>query len=160
MQEKQKKQGKEAPLVLDWMDTWVENYVKPNLAYKTYRCYDSAVKILRRHNPELSKICLEEMDTFKTQCILNSLADNFARSTINSTRVVFHESFLAASEIPSLSVSPLGKLKIPLSAKTKKVRALTRAEQATVEEAAQTVLLERWQFSFSVRDFAQKSFVI
>lgn len=127
--------------VMGWMEKWLETYVKPNLAYKTCRSYSAVINILRVHFPELNDMPVGEIDTLQAQCIINSLASQFARSTLCTLRVVFHEASVAASEVVALHTHPIGRLMIPKKARVRKVRAMTRAEQETVEDAAQTALL-------------------
>ncbi|WP_274379846.1 MULTISPECIES: site-specific integrase [Caproicibacterium] len=81
------------------------------------------------------------MNSFHAQRIINSLADKYSKSTLNEMRVIFHQSFEAASQIPSMHVNRIGKMRIPDRASQKHVRALTRAEQEAVEEAAQHVYM-------------------
>jgi integrase len=127
--------------VLSWMKKWCEIYVKPNLAVKTYSCYNNAIKELEHHQPELQEMPLSEFTSLYAQNILNSLANTYAKSTLNDIRVVFHKSFEVASKIPSLKICSIGKLYIPKKASQKKVRAFTRTEQKIVEEAAHKTLL-------------------
>ena len=124
----------------DWMNEWLTTFIQPNRAVKTYSCYKAVINILGRECPQLSKITPHEMDTIQAQKILNGLEFKFAKSTLNSMRVVFHESMQRACEIHALHALPLGRLMVPKQAAVKQVRAMTRAEQATVEEAAETDL--------------------
>lgn len=125
----------------DWMNEWLTTFIQPNRAAKTYSCYKAVINILGRECPQLSKITPHEMDTIQAQKILNGLEFKFAKSTLNSMRVVFHESMQRACEIHALHALPLGRLMVPKQAAVKQVRAMTRAEQAAVEEAAETELL-------------------
>ena len=127
--------------VSNWMRQWVNTYVKPNLAVKTYESYDIVERMMEDHYPKLAEMPLQQMTSLCAQQILNGLADEYSKSTLNSLRVILHESMQAASENSALNVQPLGKLRIPENAAVKEVRALTRTEQAEVEEAAQRVLL-------------------
>lgn len=124
----------------DWLDEWLEVFIKPNRAVKTYRCYKAVINIINRECPKMKEITPCEMDTLYAQKILNSFRRKFSKSTLNSMRVVFHESMLRASENRDMKACPLGKLMVPQDAAEKHVRAMTRAEQAAVEDAAQTVL--------------------
>jgi integrase len=127
--------------VITWMEKWLQTYVRPNLAYKTYSSYSTVINILKTHFPELKDIPINELNTFQAQQIINNLADKFARSTLCTLRVVLHESYDYAEGIPYLNTHPLGKLMIPKSAKVRKVRAMTKPEQEAVEDVAQTALL-------------------
>ncbi|WOC32346.1 MULTISPECIES: tyrosine-type recombinase/integrase [Caproicibacterium] len=131
----------EKTTVMDWLKKWNETYSKPNLAEKTYACYKCAIGILNRYHPELQDMPLDELTSLYIQRILNDLAGKYAKSTLNSIRVVFHKAYEAASEIPAFGVSQIGKLYIPKRAAQKIVRALTREEQAKVEAVAQETLL-------------------
>lgn len=131
----------ESTTVISWMKQWCEVYVKPNLADKTYSCYNNAIKELEHYQPELQEMPLDEFTNLYAQSILNSLADIYAKSTLNSIRVVIHKAFEAASKIPSFNAQPIGKLYIPKKAAQKKVHALSRTEQEIVEEAAHRTLL-------------------
>lgn len=127
--------------VMGWIEKWLNTYVKPNLASKTYSSYNAVTGILKTYFPELRDLPIDKFNTLHAQSIINSLADKFAKSTLCTLRVVFHESYYYAESIPSLHVHQLGKLMIPKSAKVKKVRAMTRLEQEAVESAADTALL-------------------
>lgn len=131
----------ESTTVISWMKQWVDTYVKPNLAEKTFESYDIVERMMEDHYPELEEMPLRQMNSLYAQQILNGLADQYSKSTLNSLRVILHESMQAASENSALDVQPLGKLRIPENAAVKEVRALTRTEQAEVEEAAQRILL-------------------
>jgi len=127
--------------VTEWIEKWLQTYVKPNLAYKTYSSYNAVVHILKTHFSELNDMPINNFDTLKAQEIINSLSDKFAKSTLCTLRVIFHESYSCAAEIFSLHVHQIGKLMVPKSARVKKVRAMTRPEQEAVEVAAQNALL-------------------
>ncbi|HCM24724.1 MAG TPA: hypothetical protein DHW78_10435 [Ruminococcaceae bacterium] len=126
--------------VSKWIEKWLQTYVKSNLAYKTYDSYNAVANILNTYFPELNETSVNGFDAFQAQKIINSLADKFARSTLCTLRVIFHESYYYTESIPALHTRQLGKLMIPKSARVKIVRAMTRPEQEAVEEAAQTVL--------------------
>lgn len=126
---------------IEWMDQWLETYVKPNLATKTCSSYRMVLNIVKRDFPELNQLPLNEMDSLRAQKIINQLAAQYSKSTLNSLRTIFHESSETASEVPKLHARAIGKLRIPETASEKVVRALTRAEQEKVEAAARHTYL-------------------
>lgn len=125
----------------DWMDQWLTTYVQPSLAEKTCQSYRAVLNILKRDCPELSQLPLQKMNGLYAQKVINQLADKYSKSTLNSLRTIFHESSVVASEVPAFHSQTIGKLRIPERASQKTVRALTRAEQQVVEEAAQHTYL-------------------
>lgn len=126
---------------LEWMDQWLATYVQPSLAKKTYQSYKVVLNILKRNFPKLNRLPLREMNSFYAQKVINRLASQYSKSTLNSLRTIFHESFEVANEIPMFHAQTIGKLRIPENASQKIVRALTRVEQDKVEEAAKHTYL-------------------
>jgi integrase len=126
---------------LDWANQWLTTYVQPSRAEKTYKSYQTVLNIVKRKFPELNHLLLQDMNGLYAQKVINQLATQYSKSTLNSLRTIFHESSEAASEIPEFHTQAIGKLSIPKNASQKTVRALTRIEQQTVEEAAQHTYL-------------------
>jgi len=127
--------------VNNWLDEWLEVYVKPCKKEKTYRCYDDAIKRIRRHGPEFLYKMVNEVHELEVQIFINSLASKYAKSTLNDMRVVINQSFLIATRNRYCDVNPIGKLSIPKEASQKNVRALTQSEQIKVEQAAKRDIL-------------------
>ncbi|MCH4239354.1 MAG: site-specific integrase [Oscillospiraceae bacterium] len=126
---------------LDWANQWLTTYVQPSRAEKTYKSYQTVLNIVKREFPELNHLLLQDMNGLYAQKIINQLANQYSKSTLNSLRTIFHESSEVASEIPTFHAQAIGKLSIPKNASQKTVRALTRIEQQTVEEAARHTYL-------------------
>ncbi len=127
--------------VNNWLDEWLEVYVKPCKKEKTYRCYDDAIKRIRRQGPEFLYKMVNEVHELEVQIFINSLASKYAKSTLNDMRVVINQSFLIATRNRYCDVNPIGKLSIPKEASQKNVRALTQSEQVKVEQAAKRDML-------------------
>jgi integrase len=127
--------------VNNWLDEWLEVYVKPCKKEKTYRCYDDAIKRIRRQGPEFPYKMVNEVHELEVQIFINSLASKYAKSTLNDMRVVINQSFLIATRNRYCDVNPIGKLSIPKEASQKNVRALTQSEQIKVEQAAKRDIL-------------------
>ena len=82
--------------VNNWLDEWLEVYVKPCKKEKTYRCYDDAIKRIRRHGPEFLYKMANEVHELEVQIFINSLASKYAKSTLNdmdTCRDAFNEPF-------------------------------------------------------------------
>lgn len=126
---------------LEWMSQWLTTYVQPSRAKKTCQSYQTVLNIVKREFPELNQLLLQDMNGLYAQKIINQLSNQYSKSTLNSLRTIFHESSEAASEIPAFHAQAIGKLSIPKNASQKVVRALTRTEQQTVEEAARHTYL-------------------
>lgn len=119
-----------------WLDLWLTVYIKPTKKEKTYRCYKDAIRRIKNECPDFLDKNLDEINEIEIQAFINSLADKYAKSTINHIRVVFNRSFCAAVTNKYCSKSPISSLSIPKKASQKKVRALTYSEQLLVEKAA------------------------
>lgn len=119
-----------------WLDLWLTVYVKPNKKEKTYCCYKDAIRRIRVNNPPFLEKNIDSIDEIEIQSFINSLGNKYSKSTINDIRVVFNQSFRTAAINGYCIKSPISKLSIPECASEKYVRALTRAEQMSLEKAA------------------------
>ena len=96
--------------VNNWLDEWLEVYVKPCKKEKTYRGYDDAIKRIRRQGPEFLYKMVNEVHELEVQIFINSLASKYAKSTLNDMRMVINQSFLIATRNRYCDVNPIGKL--------------------------------------------------
>lgn len=120
----------------EWLYDWLDAYVKPNLAEKTYQCYQGTIGRIIKAKPEFVFKNLDEITEIDIQRFINSLAATYSKSTLNDIRVVVNQSFRAAVINGVCEKNPISHLSIPKNASIKKVRALTQDEQLLVEEAA------------------------
>mgnify|MGYP000880613928 FL=1 len=132
----------------DWLNEWLEVYVKPCKREKTYKCYYDAIKRIRKFYPQFLDKNVSQIKEIEIQTFINTLGANYAKSTINDIRVVFNQSFLIATRNQYCSTNPIGHLSIPHEASEKNIRALTQAEQIKLEQAAKLDFLGHIVFFF------------
>lgn len=131
----------EAVTVTDWLDEWVEIYVKPPCKREnTYRNYIYIISVIKKMRPELSHMMLTDVDEIYFQKLLNEAAARYAKSTIERIKTVLRQAYKKAIINHKCYENPACSLVIP-EAHEKHIRPLTRSEQKAVEEAAHKDIL-------------------
>lgn len=114
------------------LSLWYQNNVKNQLRQNTSRSYLLAIKHIKMYCEDVSVADIEE-DFLQNG--LNKLAFSvFSKSTIHKARLVMNNAVLYAVRIKWIKHPPLMKLYIPKIAPTKQVDALSKEEQAAVED--------------------------
>lgn len=121
--------------VEEWMNEWLEVYVKPCKRENTYLCYKYVIKMMVKQLPELSKLSLSEVNELSLQKLLNNSAAIYSKSTIKKMGMILRVSYNAAIRNKMCIDNPAISLEIP-SASEKLVRPLTLSEEKAVIEAA------------------------
>jgi integrase len=122
--------------VEEWLNEWLEVYVKTNLAEKTYRCYNDSIKRIIREDPDFISQFLNEVNEIEIQKFVNSLGLKYSKSTLNDIRVVLNQSYKAAVQNSFCPRNPISHISIPKNASQKFIRAFTQKEQIIVEKSA------------------------
>jgi site-specific recombinase XerD len=77
--------------VEQWLNEWLEVYVKKNLAENTYRCYDESIKRIIQEKPEFILKPVEEVSELEIQKLFNSFGFKHSKSMLNDIRIVREE---------------------------------------------------------------------
>lgn len=120
----------------EWLDTWIEAYVKNSRSENTYRCYNDSIRRIRKAKAPFLDNDMRDVTEIEIQAFINYLGKKYAKSTLNHARVVFDQAFAAAIVNGYCERNPIHKLTLPTDADEKEVRALTQQEQDMVEEIA------------------------
>lgn len=91
--------------VRQWLDTWVELYVKPNRAPRTYECYN---RILRDHIPDhIGRLTLGRLAPEVFQKHFTAIAESGLGRTAELLRSVLRAAFNKAIRLRRLEVNPI-----------------------------------------------------
>lgn len=105
-----------------FLDEWHRDYVKPNLSVNTIKIYSYIINAIKKHFKDMR---LADVTVRRLQQFVNSLQDEYSRSTVKSVVVVLRKSMLyAVSPCDYLIKSPAMSLQVPHNmprAKPKKV---------------------------------------
>lgn len=123
----------------EWLNLWLENYVKPAAKPKTYTRYN---EIVHRHlidelgETEVKKITPLILQKYVTELLSSGnkkTAEGLSASTVNIMITVIQNSLLMAYNLSYIEREVAGKIKRP-KAKEKRVNSFTIAEQKLIEE--------------------------
>lgn len=113
------------------LSLWYMNRIDGQLKPSTCRCYQTAIKHIKRFCEDIP---VSEIEEEFLQNGINILAKNgYAKSTIHKARFVMNNVMLYAVRIKWLKAPPMMKLYIPKIAPTQKVDALTKFDQERIE---------------------------
>ena len=124
-----------------WLDIWLENYVKPTSKTKTYSAYKQIVE--KRLKPRLGEYEVSEISPVALQCYITDLLQNgneitgagLSANTVNGIISVIQHSLKIACLTGETKQYTAGKIKRP-KINEKKVSCFTVAEQKKIERAA------------------------
>lgn len=124
-----------------WLDIWLENYVKPTSKTKTYSAYKQIVE--KRLKPRLGEYEVSEISPVVLQCYITDLLQNgneitgagLSANTVNGIISVIQHSLKIACLTGETKEYIAGKIKRP-RINEKKVSCFTVAEQKKIERAA------------------------
>lgn len=127
--------------VTEWLDEWVDVYVKPPCRREnTYQCYKYVISIIKKMRPGLQNAELKNIDELYLQKLLNEAASSYSKSTIKKIKTIFREAYIKGIVNHKCQENPALTLEIPEAAE-KYIRPLTREEQKAVEAAAREDIL-------------------
>lgn len=121
--------------VRNWLNEWLEVYVKLCKKENTYLCYKYIIIMILKFRPELEHLNLSDIDDLYLQKLLNEFAPIYAKSSIKKVITVFRGAYNAALRNGKCSRNPTLALIVP-TASEKEIRALTREEEECVIAAA------------------------
>lgn len=119
-----------------WFEQWLEVYIKPCRKQNTYLCYQNIITMIKRLDSKLCALPLGEVKEYHLQKMLNEATHKYSKSTLKKMKIVFNSSYDKAVHNKLCEDNPAFGLTVPEAA-VKKVRALTRQEEALVRAAAQ-----------------------
>lgn len=124
----------------DWLNTWLENYVKPTAKYKTYIRYS---EIVSQHIcPRLGSYELNELKPLVLQQFVTALSFNgnkktnegLAVNSVNGIITVMQSSLKVAYGIGEIAEHVADKIKRP-KARKKQIACFSVNEQRKIEQA-------------------------
>ena len=123
-----------------WLDIWLENYVKPTTKIKTYTIYKQIVE--KRLKPRLGEYELNEISPVILQCYVTELlrqgnaitGTGLSANTVNGIITVIQNSLKLACTIGESEKYIADKIKRPKTSE-KEVSCFTAAEQKKIERA-------------------------
>lgn len=135
-----------------WLDIWLENYVKPTSKIKTYTIYKQIVE--KRLKPRLGEYDLNEISPVILQCYVTELlrqgnaiaGTGLSANTVNGIITVIQNSLKLACMIGESEKYIADKIKRPKTSE-KEVSCFTVAEQKKIERA---VLADKRQKMFGI----------
>ena len=135
-----------------WLDIWLENYVKPTSKIKTYTIYKQIVE--KRLKPRLGEYDLNEISPVILQCYVTELlrqgnaitGTGLSVNTVNGIITVIQNSLKLACMIGESEKYIADKIKRPKTSE-KEVSCFTVAEQKKIERA---VLVDKRQKMFGI----------
>ena len=135
-----------------WLDIWLENYVKPTSKRKTYTIYKQIVE--KRLKPRLGEYELNEISPVILQCYVTELlrqgnaitGTGLSANTVNGIITVIQNSLKLACTIGESEKYIADKIKRPKTSE-KEVSCFTVAEQKKIERA---VLADKRQKMFGI----------
>lgn len=114
------------------MSLWHINCIQSQLKPDTCRMYSNAIKKIKENCADM---LVTEIEEEHFQNILNKMARaGYSKSYINQVRITLNKVIRYAVRIKWLDSLPFFELYTPKIAPTKKVDALTKADQAAVEK--------------------------
>ncbi len=132
----------------EWLDLWLENYVKPVEKEKTYRAYQDAIRL--RLAPNFGNCEIDELDVAEIQQYITGLLEHGNLCTggplsANSIRLifsVFRNSLRRAYNLGYAERYIGDKLELPKAPNTEVV-CFTEAEQQRIEDEIAKLLQKR-----------------
>ncbi len=123
----------------DWLDNWLENYIRPTSKHRTYTRYS---EIVSQHlAPGIGKHDLTDLTPFTLQCFVTDLTvsgnlktgKGLSANTVNSMITVMQNSLKTAYALGYISEYTADKIKRP-KPQEKKVECFSSAEQKQIEK--------------------------
>ena len=68
--------------VENWLDQWLEVYVKPCRKENTYLCYKYIIIMIKRLDPDICALSLEDVTEYHLQRLLNQAVHKYSKSTL------------------------------------------------------------------------------
>ncbi len=115
----------------DWIQTWLDLYVKSMVKIRTYEKYAQIAR--NRIIPQLGEENLDELGSQKLQHYVVSLCDTFAANSVNGTITVLQKSLRMAVMLGAVDKCYVDTICRPQS-EEKQVECFSVAEQRKIEE--------------------------
>ncbi len=121
--------------VEEWLNEWLEVYVKPCKRENTYLCYKYVIKMMLKYQANEKGKMLADFSEMDIQKWINQLANDYSKSTVKKVRGILSQAYKVAMRNHLCEENPAMFIILP-EASEKIVRALTQGEQKVVEAAA------------------------
>ena len=133
----------------EWVDSWLEVYVKISTKQSTYLSYKNTLK--RYVTPSLGKCKLAHINATQIQKIYNDMlyTKKLSKKTVRNLHGVLHELFAQAVELNYLAVSPINACKQPKPDK----KQISPLDDADIEAFLSAIEGHRYQDIFTVTLF-------
>lgn len=123
----------------EWLEIWLENYVKTNVKHKTYKVYFQIIE--KRIKPEFGNRELDEIMPIDVQLYITNLLVNgnlitqkgLSTSTVNLIVTIIQGSFKMAYLLGILKEYSMDKIKRP-RLKQKSVSCFSKTDQRKIEQ--------------------------
>jgi len=91
--------------VRNWLDVWLEEFIRPNRAPRTYRSY---YEVLKQHLPaRIDNMALTRLAPEDVQRVLNHVADGGHARTADLLRAVLRSAFNKAVRLRRMATNPV-----------------------------------------------------
>ena len=119
----------------EWIDIWMDAYIRPKLRSNTIQRYDCTIKFVHRFLPSLLTMDILAIKNIHLQKALISLPSNYSKSYLKKIRSLFSLTFRRAFANGLIKEVPWIDLELP-EAPEKDIEGLTVQEQEKLEAAA------------------------
>ena len=111
----------------DWLDVWLEEYVKPSVKTLTYSTYKD--NVTNHIKPRFNKVRLSDLDAQSIQVFCNDLTriNHLAPKTVKNIIGTFHKSLHQAVALKYIPFNPIDSVKTPRTTR-KELRPFTEDE--------------------------------
>ena len=139
-QKKGRQKGDDFMKYREWLDEWLENYIKPSSKERTYERYCQIVNL--HIVPKLGELNIEQLTPIVLQKFVTNLLQNGNKRTgeglsanfVNSVISIIQNSMKTAYLLGMIKIYEANKIKRPKAAE-KQVECFTVAEQKKIEQA-------------------------
>lgn len=124
----------------DWLEIWLENYIKPSVKIRTYENYKQTIE--RKIAPSLGGYEMSQLTPLILQRLITELLNNgnsltgngLSNNTVNLIITIVQSSLKTAFLLGEIKEYIGGKIKRP-KLQQKEVQCFSRAEQKKIEDA-------------------------
>ena len=123
----------ECRTLYELLDTWLLIYKLGLVKETTYRCYDYAIKKIKKCQHDVPLDLFGSVNFKSLLCQM--MSDGWSKSTITQVLICIKSAFAIAVDSGTVARNPAYKVAIPQNAPEKKIEALTVPQQKQVIDA-------------------------
>ncbi len=123
----------ECRTLYELLDTWLLIYKLGLVKETTYRCYDYAIKKIKKCQQDVPLDLFGSVNFKSLLCQM--MSDGLSKSTITKVHICIKSAFAIAVDSGTVAHNPAYKVAIPQNAPEKKIEALTVPQQKQVIDA-------------------------